>query len=184
MISFFTLALSDCASYLIACRKYSTACSYSLKNVLSDQVHGGLGLPQGLFIILVLVLLRCLGDQVYGLLKRVARHGRHSGNQTATSLKSYLRLQTRNRAPLAMSPQKRVVGHIFLGKVEGQGSGPMHEIDIHCKVFPCIGPSKALNHSLVPSLFASCLTHFINSWNWEAHWFFCTSPRASPTHLP
>ena len=36
---FFTLALSDCASYLIACRKYSTACSYSLKNVFSDHVH-------------------------------------------------------------------------------------------------------------------------------------------------
>ena len=37
--------------------------------------------PQGLLIILVLVLLRCLGDQVYGLLKRVARHGRHSAYQ-------------------------------------------------------------------------------------------------------
>ena len=34
--------------------------------------------PQGLLIILVLVLLRCLGDQVYGLLQGVARHGRHS----------------------------------------------------------------------------------------------------------
>ena len=34
--------------------------------------------PQGLLVILVLVLLRCLGDQVYGLLQGVARHGRHS----------------------------------------------------------------------------------------------------------
>ena len=75
---FSTLALSDCASYLIACRKYSTACSYSLKNVFLDHGHGGLGLPQRLLIILVLVLLRCLGDQVYGLLQGVARHGRHS----------------------------------------------------------------------------------------------------------
>ena len=114
-----TLALSDCASYLIACRKYSTACSYSLE-MSWDHVHGVLGLPQGLFIILVFVLLCCLGDQVYGLLKCVARHGRHSAYRTASSLKSYLRLQSCT----GVGQKQSTTGHVItkMGHISFKGS--------------------------------------------------------------
>ena len=81
IISFVHLSFVRLCLVLDCVQKIFNSMLIQPKNVFLDHVHDGLGLPQGLFIILVLVLLRCLGDQVYGLLKCVARHGRHSAYQ-------------------------------------------------------------------------------------------------------